>query len=143
MAIVKVLVDAVGGYNAGDIVKDAPEGLVDIARRKVCNAATGQRLAELIEGNESFDGDQSELVLKLGQDLEAASARESILQEQLEEYKSREIELLEQIASFQADDELKELKATAKEMKIPGYTKMDAEELKVAISAAGSADNGE
>ena len=143
MTTVRVLVDSVGGYNAGDIVKDAPEGLVDIANRKVCNAATGQRLAELIDSDEAVTGDQSELIAKLEQDLADAQARETALQEQLEGYISRETELLEQIASFQADDELKELKATAKEMKIPGYTKMDAEELKAAISAAGSDGNGE
>ncbi|MNC01524.1 hypothetical protein D3C75_488740 [compost metagenome] len=61
---------------------------------------------------------------------------------QLEESKAREAELLEQITMIQADGELKELKVAAKELKIPGYTKMDAAELKNAISAAGGEEDG-
>lgn len=34
MTTVRVLVDAVGQYNSGDIVTDAPDGLVDIAKKK-------------------------------------------------------------------------------------------------------------
>lgn len=34
MTIVKILVDAVGEYNAGNIVHDAPDGLIEIAKRK-------------------------------------------------------------------------------------------------------------
>ncbi|WP_405176347.1 hypothetical protein MHI27_11945 [Paenibacillus sp. FSL H8-0261] len=128
MTIVKVLVDAVGEYNAGDIVTDAPEGLVDIAKRQVCNAATGELLAEIIDTNDVINNNPSE--------------RELELQVRLEESEAREAELLEKIALIQTDAELKELKATAKELKIPGYTKMDADELKKAINTAGGEEDG-
>lgn len=128
MTIVKVLVDAVGEYNAGDIVTDAPEGLVEIAKNKVRNAATGELLVELVDSNDVVSDNPSE--------------RELELQVQLEESKAREAELQEQIAMIQADGEFKELKATAKELKIPGYTKMDAEELKKAIGDAGGEGDG-
>ncbi|OKP95391.1 hypothetical protein [Paenibacillus sp. P46E] len=128
MTIVKVLVDAVGEYNTGDIVTDAPVGLVEIAKNKVRNAATGELLAELVDSNDIVSDNPSD--------------RELELQVQLEESKAREAELQEQIAMIQADGEFKELKATAKELKIPGYTKMDADELKKAISAAGGEEDG-
>jgi hypothetical protein len=128
MTIVKVLVDAVGEYNAGDIATDAPEGLVDIAKRQVCNAATGELLAEIIDTNDVTNNNPSE--------------RELELQVRLEEYEAREAELLEKIALIQTDAEFKELKATAKELKIPGYTKMDADELKKAINTAGGEEDG-
>ncbi|WP_339248222.1 hypothetical protein NST58_13060 [Paenibacillus sp. FSL R10-2796] len=128
MTIVKVLVDAVGEYNAGDIVTDAPEGLVDIAKRQVRNAATGELLVMFVNSNDIVSDNPSE--------------RELELQVQLEESKAREAELQEQIAMIQADGEFKELKAAAKELKIPGYTKMDADELKEAISAAGGDGDG-
>ncbi|MEK4879485.1 MULTISPECIES: hypothetical protein [Paenibacillus] len=128
MTIVKVLVDAVGEYNAGDIVTDAPEGLVDIVKRQVRNAATGELLAIFVNSNEIVSDNPSK--------------RELELQVQLEESKAREAELQEQIAMIQADGEFKELKAAAKELKIPGYTKMDADELKEAISAAGGDGDG-
>ncbi|WP_340398019.1 hypothetical protein NST50_14140 [Paenibacillus sp. FSL E2-0202] len=128
MTIVKVLVDAVGEYNAGDIVTDAPEGLVDIVKRQVRNAATGELLAIFVNSNEIVSDNPSE--------------RELELQVQLEESKAREAELQEQIAMIQADGEFKELKAAAKELKIPGYTKMDADDLKEAISAAGGDGDG-
>ncbi|MEK4451638.1 MULTISPECIES: hypothetical protein [unclassified Paenibacillus] len=128
MTIVKVLVDAVGEYNAGDIVTDAPEGLVDIVKRQVRNAATGELLAIFVNSNDIVSDNPSE--------------RELELQVQLEESKAREAELQEQIAMIQADGEFKELKAAAKELKIPGYTKMDADELKEAISAAGGDGDG-
>lgn len=128
MTIVKVLVDAVGEYNAGDIVTDAPEGLVEIAKKQVRNAATGELLAELVDSNDIISDNPSD--------------RELELQVQLEESKAREAELQEQIAMIQADGEFKELKAAAKELKIPGYTKMDADELKKAISEAGGDGDG-
>lgn len=143
MSTVKVLVDAVGEYNAGDIVKDAPEGLVEIARKGIRNAASGQLLAEVVGEDEDFGNENSAQVLQLKAELEDSRKREVELQNQLDEFKARESELLEQIASFQADDELKELKATAKELKIAGYTKMSVDELKEAIAAAGSESNGE
>ncbi|MEK5142580.1 MULTISPECIES: hypothetical protein [unclassified Paenibacillus] len=127
MTTVRVLVDAVGQYNSGDIVTDAPDGLVDIAKKEIRNAATGQLLAEIVDGG-ALDGSPSE--------------RELQLQAELEQSKAREAELLEQIDILQSDGELKELKASAKELKIPGYTKMSIEELKQAISAAGGGADG-
>ncbi|QYK68267.1 hypothetical protein [Paenibacillus sp. S02] len=128
MTTVRVLVDAVGQYNSGDIVTNAPDGLVDIAKKEIRNAATGQLLAEIVDGNGALDGSPSE--------------RELQLQAELEQSKAREAELLEQIDILQSDGELKELKASAKELKIPGYTKMSIEEMKQAISAAGGAADG-
>ncbi|TKH35961.1 hypothetical protein C1I59_13470 [Paenibacillus polymyxa] len=128
MTTVRVLVDAVGQYNSGDIVTDAPDGLVDIAKKEIRNAATGQLLAEIVDGNGAVDG--------------APSERELQLESELERSKAREAELLEQIDILQSDGELKELKATAKELKIPGYTKMDVDELKQAIGAAGGGADG-
>lgn len=127
MATVKVLVDAVGAYNAGDIVPDAPEGLIDIARRGVVNAATGQRLAEIVEEQAGND--------------EWLSERE-ILLAQLDDANRRIAELEEEVSSYQSA-ELKELRQTAKELKIAGYTKMDAEQLKEAISTSGGEGAGE
>ncbi|WP_246862844.1 hypothetical protein [Paenibacillus cellulosilyticus] len=55
MVIVKVLVDAVGTYNAGDIVTDAPAGLVEIAQKETRNAATGELLAVIVEDDNQTD----------------------------------------------------------------------------------------
>lgn len=143
MTTIRVLVDSVGEYNAGDIVKDAPEGLVEIARKGIRNAASGQLLAELIGDYELGSGDAVEQVLQLKAELDESKKREAELKTRLEESATRESELLEQIASYQADDELKELKAMAKELKIAGYTKMSVDELKEAIAASGSENNGE
>ncbi|MDT0123882.1 hypothetical protein Q9R46_14570 [Paenibacillus sp. RRE4] len=136
MTTVKILVDAVGEYNAGDIVKDAPDGLVEIAKKQVRNAATGELLAEIVEVDSISTHTPSE--------------RELMLQEELDESKKREAELLAQIDELQSDiqnsdsdDELKELKSVAKEMKIPGYTKMGIDELKEAIAATGGDAGGE
>ncbi|MEK3776631.1 hypothetical protein MHB85_19215 [Paenibacillus sp. FSL K6-4396] len=136
MTTVKILVDAVGEYNAGDIVKDAPDGLVEIAKKQVRNAATGELLAEIVEVDPISTHNPSE--------------RELMLQEELDESKKREAELLAQIDELQSDiqnsdsdDELKELKSVAKEMKIPGYTKMGIDELKEAIAATGGDAGGE
>nr|WP_154957438.1 hypothetical protein [Paenibacillus xylanexedens] len=136
MTTVKILVDAVGEYNAGDIVKDAPDGLVEIAKKQVRNAATGELLAEMVEVDSISTHTPSE--------------RELMLQEELDESKKREAELLAQIDELQSDiqnsdsdDELKELKSVAKEMKIPGYTKMGIDELKEAIAATGGDAGGE
>lgn len=130
MPIVKVLADAVGEWNAGDIVVDAPPGLLHIAVNCVRNAATGDLLAEVIEEGSTSASEWE--------------AREKDLLGQIEEAKVREAELLAQLAERNAeDDELKALKTTAKELKIAGYTKMSADELRVAITAAGGAGNGE
>jgi hypothetical protein len=91
MTTVKVLHDAVGEYNAGDIVKDAPHGLVHMAKVGTTNAATGQRIAELVDD----DGDDKE--------------------------------------------ELKQLKARAKELKVDGYGKLTVDALKEAIADAENA----
>lgn len=53
MTTVKVLVDHVGEWMAGDIVIDAPAGLVHIARVGTINIATGQLVAELVEEQKS------------------------------------------------------------------------------------------
>lgn len=136
MTTVKILVDAVGEFNAGDIVKDAPDGLVEIAKKQVRNAATGELLAEIVEVDSISTHTPSE--------------RELMLQEELDESKKREAELLAQIDELQSDiqnsdsdDKLKELKSVAKEMKIPGYTKMGIDELKEAIAATGGDAGGE
>lgn len=132
MSDVKILVDSVGEWNAGDVVIDAPAGLLEIARNQVRNAATGELLAEIIE-DDSKSLDYSE--------------REQKLQSDLDESKKRENELLVQIAELQSqiqgndsDDEMKDLKAKAKELKIQGYTKMSIDELKEAIAAGGEGD---
>ncbi|WP_339307678.1 hypothetical protein [Paenibacillus sp. FSL R5-0519] len=136
MTIVKILVDAVGEYNAGNIVHDAPDGLIEIAKKEVRNAATGEVLAEIVEGDPTSPDTPSERELKL--------------QEELDESREREAELLAKIDELQSDtqnndldDELKELKSVAKEMKIPGYTKMDIDELKEAIASTGGDVGGE
>ncbi|WP_339282984.1 hypothetical protein [Paenibacillus sp. FSL R5-0486] len=136
MTIVKVLVDAVGEYNAGDIVKDAPDGLIEIAKRQVRNAATGKLLAEIIEGDVNSTDTPSE--------------REQKLQAELDESKKREADLLAEISELKSDmhkddsdDELKDLKSTAKDLKIQGYTKMSIEELKEAISTTSGEVDGQ
>ncbi|MET3828637.1 hypothetical protein ABIC86_000097 [Paenibacillus sp. DS2363] len=136
MTIVKVLVDAVGDYNAGDIVEDAPAGLIEIAKRQVRNAATGKLLAEIIEGDLASTDTPSERELKLQEELNESKKREAELLAQIDELQS-------DIQSSDSDDELKELKSVAKEMKIPGYTKMGIEELKEAIAATGGDAGGE
>jgi hypothetical protein len=49
MTTVRILFDGIGEYRAGDIVPDAPEGLVEIAERGITNAANDALLAEIIE----------------------------------------------------------------------------------------------
>lgn len=49
MSTVKVLVDGVAGYNAGDVIPDASAGLVEIAEKGTTNAATGELIAEVID----------------------------------------------------------------------------------------------
>lgn len=128
MAIVKVLVDAVGEYNAGDIVTDAPAGLVEIAKKQIRNVASGELLAVIVESDELV-GNPTE--------------RELALQVALDESFKREEELLEIIKDLQAENDLRELKSTAKELKVPGYTKMNVDELRAAIESAGGAASGE
>lgn len=50
MTTVKVLhAGGIGEYKQGDVVKDAPAGLVHIATNEVRNAADGELLAEFVE----------------------------------------------------------------------------------------------
>jgi len=50
MTTVKVLhAGGIGDYKQGDVVKDAPAGLVHIATKEVRNAADGELLAEIVE----------------------------------------------------------------------------------------------
>jgi len=49
MTTVRVLVDHVGAFMAGDIITDAPAGLVHMAIVGTKNAATGERVAEIVE----------------------------------------------------------------------------------------------
>lgn len=93
-------------------------------------------MAEIVEGDPTSPDTPSERELKL--------------QEELDESREREAELLAKIDELQSDtqnndldDELKELKSVAKEMKIPGYTKMDIDELKEAIASTGGDVGGE
>ncbi|OMF37440.1 hypothetical protein BK133_05130 [Paenibacillus sp. FSL H8-0548] len=128
MTIVKVLVDAVGEYNAGDIVSDAPAGLVEIAKKQIRNAASGELLAVIIESDELVN-DPTE--------------RELALQVELDESRGREALLMEQLNILRAENDLRELRSTAKELKVSGYTKMSIDELKVAIEAAGGGSGAE
>ncbi|KAA8782517.1 hypothetical protein EC604_01470 [Paenibacillus amylolyticus] len=136
MTIVKILVDAVGEYNAGDIVHDAPDGIIEIAKKKVRNAATGEVLAEIVEGDQISTDIPSERELKLQEELDESKQREAVLLTQIDELQSATL-------NNDFDDELKELKSVAKEMKIPGYTKMGIDELKEAIAATGGDAGGE
>jgi len=95
MTTVKILIDGVGDYNKGDIVKDAPPGLVHIAEAGTLNAATGEWIAVIVDDDTTGAG-----------------------------------------------DELKALKAKAKELKVHNYGKMTIDELKEAIAAAEAADGG-
>jgi hypothetical protein len=135
MTTVKILSGYVGEWGPGDIVKDAPDGLVQIAKHKIKNAATGEMVAEIVEGEEDRES-IDELKSKWEE-------REKELLAELDKSKKREEELLSQLRDLQPEtDELKELKSAAKELKITGYTKMDADELKKAISAAGGEEDG-
>lgn len=123
MTIVKVLVDAVGEYNAGDIVTDAPDGLVEIAKKQIRNAASGELLAVIIESDEVISENPSNKELELQAELQQSKEREEVLQGQLD--------------ALIAENALRDLKANAKELKISGYNKMSADELMAAIAAAG------
>jgi TusA-related sulfurtransferase len=123
MAIVKVLVDAVGEYNAGDIVTDAPDGLIEIAKKQIRNAASGELLAVIVDSDEVISDNPSKRELELQVELQQSKEREGVLQAQLD--------------ALTAENALRDLKAQAKELKIPGYTKMSADELLAAIEAAG------
>lgn len=56
MTTVRILhAGGVGEYKQGDVVKDAPEGLVEIATKGVVNAADGEPLAEVVKGKKEKD----------------------------------------------------------------------------------------
>lgn len=143
MTTVKVLVDGVGDYNAGDVVRNAPDGLVEIATSKTRNAASGELLAEIIEGGFSETGDAE----KLRSELKDAKESNQKLHQELAESKKREADLRAQLDELtkppagQTGDDLDELRAQAKELKVPGYTKMGADELRAAINAAGGEED--
>lgn len=133
MKTVRILHGEVGQYKEGDIVQDAPPGLVNIALNETRNAATGELIAVIVDvpfdGAQTAPADWEQSVHNLIAELEASRSREAELQAKLE-------------AKEGADDELKELKAAAKELKIAGYTKMAVVELKAAIAAAEAANGG-
>lgn len=68
MTTVKVLVDYVGVHMAGDIVTDAPAGLIHMATVGTTNAATGERVAEIVEGT---DKESIKMAAKLLKELKA------------------------------------------------------------------------
>jgi hypothetical protein len=155
MTIVRVLVDHVGNWMAGDIVEDAPAGLVNMAAQAAKHAVTGELLAEIVSG--SADTKVSEEIAILNEltekailygvpDAETLSITQLISAIVQAEWDQREQEavhaallLKQKVDQDAADAELSGLKDKAKELKIPGYTKMEAEELKVAIAAAVAA----
>ncbi|MDK8182108.1 Rho termination factor N-terminal domain-containing protein [Paenibacillus sp. UMB4589-SE434] len=95
MTTIKVLIEGVGDYSAGDIIKDAPAGLVHIAESQIKNAATGELVAEIVDN------------------------------------------------ATEDKDELAELRAKAKELGVPKYSKMNRDELTAAIDAQGAHTDGE
>jgi hypothetical protein len=128
MTTVKVLIDAVGEYNAGDIVKDAPVGLVHMAEVGTVNAATGERIAEIVESKGNPDVDEA--LLARAKELKVPKADKMDNNQLTAAIETAEVEAAQ-------EQELKELKASAKDLKIDGYGKMSAEELKAAITNAG------
>jgi hypothetical protein len=165
MATVRILVDHVGDYMAGDIITDAPEGLVHMAKVGTINAGTGKRIAEIVTGSvESGIVDSEEVqeaisiikeIRSSAASLEIADAETLSITQLIDEIakvsfgrlekEKADNELLEKQKEVDAQilAELTALKENAKELKIPGYTKMDAEELKVAIAAhVGSESDG-
>lgn len=156
MITVKILIDHVGEYMAGDIITDAPAGLVHMATVGTRNAATGQLVAEIVSGSESSNVSEeiailSELTdkaISLGISDAASLSMTGLISaitkvefDLLEKEKSDSILLEKQKADKDAAEiaELAELKDKAKELKISGYTKMNIDELKAAI-AGGVAD---
>lgn len=156
MTTVRVLVDHVGQWMAGDIVTDAPEGLVHMATVGTINAGTGKCVAELVIGSvESgiVDSDEVQEAISIIKEirssvvsLDIADAETLSITQLIDEIakasfgrlekEKADNELLEKqkAADDQALADLTVLKEKAKELKIAGYTKMDAEELKVAIA---------
>jgi hypothetical protein len=164
MTTVRVLVDHVGEYMAGDIVTDAPDGLVHMAMVGTVNAGTGKRIAEIVSDREKSEvADTPEAVAILNEltekaisygvpEAETLSITElisAIVQAEWDKHEQEAILVAIQLKQKEDQDavdaaaaEFAELKKQAKELKIEGYTKMDADELKVAIAAAASVGGG-
>jgi hypothetical protein len=169
MTTVRVLVDHVGEYMAGDIITDAPAGLVHMAQVGTVNAGTGQRIAEIVTGSinsGSVDSEEVQEAIAIIKEIRSAAVSLEIpeaetlsITQLIEEIAKVQFGLLEKekadalllekekadkdAADALATAELADLKKQAKELKIEGYTKMDAEELKVAIAAhVGSEPDG-
>jgi hypothetical protein len=141
MTKVRVLVDAVGEFNAGDIVNDALAGLVEIAEKGTRNAATGALIAEIVKDETAAGGgsDESEELKDLRVKARGLKIKGAD--------KLSEAELVTAIDEAEAliakEQELKDLKAKAKEFKVDGYGKMTEDELKVAIAAAGGGSDAQ
>jgi hypothetical protein len=149
---------------AGDIVNDAPAGLVNMAVQGAKHAVTGELLAEIVSdsvGSVAVESDEVQEAISIIKEIRSSAVSLGIADAEtlsitqlidevakvsfgrLEKEKA-DNELLEKQKEVDAQmlTELTALKENAKELKIPGYTKMDAEELKVAISAHVGSEPG-
>lgn len=155
MATVKVLVDYVGVYMAGDIVKDAPPGLVHMAKAGTRNAATGELVAEFVEDENQDQGVSGAELLK---ELKASAKALKIanygkmneeeltvaIKEAIANSEKEEAEAIEAQKQVIADaEELKGLLAKAEELKIIDADKLSRDELITAIETAGGGTGGE
>jgi hypothetical protein len=158
MTIVKVLVDHVDNWMAGDIVEDAPAGIVNMAAQKAKHAVTGELLAEIItDVTEPIVQEAVAILAELTgkaieygiPDAETLSITELISAIVHTEWVNRDKAAAQDAAMLKdkadreaSDGVLSELKKKAKELKIDGYTKMSIEELNIAIAAVvgGEAD---
>jgi hypothetical protein len=160
MTTVRVLVDHTGEWMAGDIVNDAPIGLVHMAEWGTKHAATGKLLAEIVSDPEFAIISKEVAILNELTDkansLGIENAESLSITELISTISKAEFELLEKekaeadLLEKQKVDketvnaaELAELKDKAKELKVPGYTKMSAGELIVAIQAVGGGKGAE
>jgi undecaprenyl pyrophosphate synthase len=172
MTTVRVLIDAVGEYNAGDIVKDAPVGLVHMATVGTRNAATGELIAELIDGAADaksetgtdglkelkakakelkIDGYGKMTVDELKVAIETAEKGISDAAEFKElQSKAAELEIIdaetmsrdELVAEIALVERMKELHSKAAELQIVDFEKMSPDELVAAIADAEKAKAG-
>ena len=155
MIVVRVLVDHVGNWMAGDIVEDAPAGLVNMATLEARHAVSGELIAEIVSdsaGSGIVKSDEVQEAIAIIKEIRSAavsleipdSESLSITQlidsiakvefDRLERGKAENETLEKQKADdAQAIADLTILKDKAKELKIPGYTKMNADELNSAI----------
>jgi hypothetical protein len=135
MKTVKVLVDAVGPWNKGDIVQDAPPGLIEMAEKGTVNIATGERVAELVE-----DEDGDDKVLKQLK----AHAKETGVKGYGKMNAAELIAAIEKAEKEVAHTaELKELQTKAAELQIADSEKLSRDELIGAIEAAGGGKGAE